>query len=100
MSEKIKDKIKEATKSWIAKYIPLVPLLSKISTVRLLWTAAIAALSIENLVFGALAFAGSAVSWYTTEYFRAKRAKEQVITEQNFAGQTVRGRRADLNRLN
>lgn len=95
MFGKAKDQLPDA-KSTIAKHLPL---LTKLSGFKMLWTAAIATVSLTNVIWGGLALVGSALSFGAIEYFRCKRAREQLMTEENFAGQTVRGRRGDLSRL-
>ena len=83
--------------------LPLLPaLLKKLPSflnTKVVWSAAIAALSLENLALGVLALAGSGASFYALEFIRCRRARNDIITETNFAGQKVRGRRADLSRL-
>lgn len=93
---KVKDKLPGITKAGVAKYLPL---LSRIPGVKVLVTAAIAAVSLQSMVWGGLALAGSLMSFGALEYLRCRRARENIISEENFAGQTVRGRRGDLHRL-
>lgn len=66
---------------------------------KFVWATIITAATLTTLKWAALGFAiiGSAV--YTMEYIRAKKSREDVITEVNFAGQLVKGTRADLCRL-
>lgn len=66
---------------------------------RFLWASAIAVLTISALKWAALGFAVVGLGVYTAEYFRAKKSREDEITEINFAGQRVVGKRADLYRL-
>jgi hypothetical protein len=93
---KAKDKLPGITKAGVAKYLPL---LSRLPGARVLVTAAVAAVTLQSVVWGALALAGTVLSFGTLEYLRCRRARENIISEENFAGQTVRGRRGDLHRL-
>lgn len=66
---------------------------------RFLWAFSVAALGAVALKWAAIAFGVAGVSVYTLEYFRAKKSREDEITETNFAGQRVKGKRSDLYRL-
>ena len=66
---------------------------------RFLWAFSIAALGAVALKWAAIGFGLAGVGVYTLEYFRAKKSREDVINEINFAGQRVQGTRADLYRL-
>lgn len=92
----VKDKMPAAPKIDVAGKLPLLGMLAKS---RLVWTALVAAISLQSVIGGLAAVAGAAVSFFAFEYVRCRKAREQVITETNFAGQTVRGKRKDLNRL-
>ena len=64
-----------------------------------MWASAIALLSMQTMawVAGGLAVLGGGI--LATEYLQSRRARTNVITEVNFAGQHVEGTRADLYRL-
>jgi hypothetical protein len=83
--------------------LPLLPALLKklpaFLNTKVIWSTVIAALSLQNLALGVLALAGSGASFYALEFLRCRRTRNDIITETNFAGQKVRGRRADLSRL-
>lgn len=66
---------------------------------RFMWGAIFAALTIKTLMVtaGLLTLAGCGI--LAAEYVRAKRVREEEIIEVNFAGQRVKGSRADLCRL-
>lgn len=66
---------------------------------RFMWGAIFAALTIKTLMVtaGLLTLAGCGI--LGVEYMRAKRVREEEIIEVNFAGQRVKGTRADLCRL-
>jgi hypothetical protein len=66
---------------------------------KFMWGSVIALISMTALKWAAIGFAlvGSAV--YTAEYYRAKKSREDEIIEINFAGQRVKGKRADLYHL-
>jgi len=66
---------------------------------RFLWAFSIAALGAVALKWAAIGFGLAGIGVYTLEYFRAKKSREDVINEINFAGQRVQGTRADLYRL-
>jgi len=66
---------------------------------RFLWAFSIAALGAVALKWAAIGFGVAGIGVYTLEYFRAKKSREDVINEINFAGQRVQGTRADLYRL-
>ncbi|TAL39507.1 MAG: hypothetical protein EPN97_02275 [Alphaproteobacteria bacterium] len=92
----VKGKVPTAPKLDIASKAPLLGMLAKS---RLLWTSIVAAISIQSVIGGLVAVGGAAVSFLAFEYYRCRKAREQIITEVNFAGQTVRGKRKDLHRL-
>ncbi|MEZ0224352.1 MAG: hypothetical protein ACAH83_07365 [Alphaproteobacteria bacterium] len=92
----VKGKIPATPKLDVAGKLPLLGLLAKS---RLVWTALVAAISLQSVIGGLAAVAGAGASFLALEYHRCRKAREQVITETNFAGQTVRGKRKDLNRL-
>jgi hypothetical protein len=92
----VKGKLPAGGKLDIASKIPLLGMLVKS---RLVWTTLVAAVSVQSLIGGAIAVGVAGASFFTLEYFRCRKAREQVITEVNFAGQTVRGRRKDLHKL-
>ena len=66
---------------------------------RMMWASAIAFFSINAVAWtiGCVAFAGIAL--FALEYAQSRRARNETITEVNFAGQTVEGTRADLYHL-
>lgn len=66
---------------------------------RMMWASAIALISMQAMVWvaGGLAIAGAAL--FYLEYAQSRKAKQELITEVNFAGQTVQGTRADLYHL-
>lgn len=66
---------------------------------RFVWGAIFAALSIKTLALASVVLAATGLGILAAEYKRAKRMREDIITETNFAGQQVQGRRADLCRL-
>lgn len=66
---------------------------------KFLWGSAIALLSMKTLMWAAIGLGVTGVGVYTMEYFRAKNARDDVLTEINFAGQRVQGKRSDLYRL-
>lgn len=66
---------------------------------RFLWAFTITALGAVALKWAALGFGIAGIGVYTLEYFRAKKSREDVISEINPAGQRVQGTRADLCRL-
>ena len=72
---------------------------SRIWGVRLLWTAAVAVLSVHFVAWTAFAIGAIGAGVLATEYVHCARARKDVITEVNFAGQKVEGTRADLCRL-
>ncbi len=93
--DELKDKFPLPKLDVLAK----LPTLAKLFKSNLVWTAVFAAISFESMVAGAAAIAGAAISFYAMEYVRCRRSREQIMTETNFAGQTVRGKRGDLHRL-
>lgn len=66
---------------------------------RLLWASAVALLSMTAMAWVALSLAVVGAGMFVAEYMQSRRAREQVITEINFAGQRVEGKRKDLCRL-
>jgi hypothetical protein len=66
---------------------------------RFMWAAIFAALSVHTLLMTALVLAAAGAAIMGLEYVRCKKGREDIITEVNFAGQKVTGRRADLCRL-
>lgn len=66
---------------------------------KFMWGSAIALISMTALKWAAIGFALAGSAVYTAEYFRAKKSRDDVIVEINFAGQRVKGKRADLYRL-
>lgn len=66
---------------------------------KFMWAFAVAALTVSTLKWAAIGFGVVGVAVYTGEYFRAKKSRNDEITEINFAGQKVKGTRADLYRL-
>ena len=66
---------------------------------KFLWSSAIALLSINTLAWAAVGLGVVGIGVYTLEYYRAKNARDDVLTEVNFAGQRVKGARSDLYRL-
>lgn len=66
---------------------------------RFLWAAAFAALSTKTLMMAAIVLGVTGGAMFALEYYRARRDSEDIITEVNFAGQKVEGKRADLCRL-
>ncbi len=73
--------------------------MSRVWGVRILWTAAVAALSTCVMVWAAAAIGIVGAGMLIAEYEHARRARKDIITEVNFAGQRVQGMRADLCRL-
>ncbi|MEZ0224754.1 MAG: hypothetical protein ACAH83_09395 [Alphaproteobacteria bacterium] len=67
---------------------------------KFMWASIVALVSITAIKWAAIGFAALGVAVYTTEYFRAKKSREDEIVEINFAGQRIKGKRADLYRLN
>lgn len=63
---------------------------------RFLWAALFAALSTHTLIVAAVGLAAAGLTVFGLEYYRAKKDREDTITEVNFAGQKVEGTRADL----
>jgi hypothetical protein len=67
---------------------------------RFFWGFGVAALGgLVALKWAALIFGTVGIGVYTLEYFQAKKSRNDVITEINYAGQKVKGTRADLYRL-
>ena len=66
---------------------------------KFMWGSVIALVSMTALKWAAIGFAAVGGVVYTGEYFRAKKAREDEIVEINFAGQRVKGKRADLYNL-
>lgn len=67
---------------------------------RFLWAFSITALGgVVALKWAALGFGLAGIGVYSLEYIRAKKSREDEITEVNLAGQRVKGKRADLYRL-
>jgi hypothetical protein len=66
---------------------------------RLLWTPVIAILSVNLQLYAAVGLCILAAGALGFEYMRCQRARKEIMTEVNFAGQTVTGTRADLARL-
>jgi hypothetical protein len=66
---------------------------------KFLWGSALLLASMGALMWGALALGTAGIAIYALEYRHAKRARENLIAEINFAGQRVQGRRADLCQL-
>lgn len=66
---------------------------------RFMWASIFAALSIQTLTTTAIGLAVAGSGLLALEYRRSKTAGREVITEVNFAGQTVTGTRADLYHL-
>lgn len=66
---------------------------------RFLWASVYAILSMKTMLTTAVGLAGVAAGLFGLEYYRAKQASRETITEVNFAGQKVEGTRADLCRL-
>lgn len=66
---------------------------------RFLWASIFAVLSIKSLMTTGIALAAAGVGFFGIEYYRCRKAGDDVITEVNFAGQTVQGARRDLCRL-
>lgn len=66
---------------------------------RLLWASAVALLSMTAMAWVAAGLAVVGTGLFVAEYMQSRRAREQVITEVNFAGQRVEGKRKDLCRL-
>jgi hypothetical protein len=66
---------------------------------RFLWASIFAALSIHALTTTAVVLAVAGAGLLALEYRRSKEAGRQTITEINFAGQKVQGKRADLYHL-
>jgi hypothetical protein len=66
---------------------------------KFMWGSVIALVSMTALKWAAIGFAAVGGAVYTAEYLRAKKSREDVIVEINFAGQRVKGKRADLYKL-
>lgn len=66
---------------------------------RMMWASAIALISMQALGWVALGLAVAGGAMFYLEYAQSKRAREETVTEVNFAGQTVQGTRADLYHL-
>jgi len=66
---------------------------------RLLWASAVALLSMTAMAWVALGLAVVGTGMFVAEYLQSRRAREDVITEVNFAGQRVEGKRKDLCKL-
>lgn len=66
---------------------------------KFMWAFAVAALTVSALKWAAIGFGVVGAAVYTAEYWRAKKSRNDEITEINFAGQKVKGTRADLYRL-
>ncbi len=72
---------------------------SKKVTNRFMWTAIFAAFTTHTLIMSAIVMAVIGGGLFMLEFSRAKKDREDIITEVNFAGQRIEGRRADLCRL-
>lgn len=66
---------------------------------RFMWATIFAALSIHALTTTAILLGVAGVGLLALEYNRSREAGRQTITEVNFAGQKVQGKRADLYHL-
>lgn len=66
---------------------------------RMMWAAVFAALSVSVMQTTALVLGVIGIGLLAMEYNRSKKAGQDVITEINFAGQKVQGKRCDLYRL-
>lgn len=63
------------------------------------WLALGAYLTFNGYILAAAALLASGVGFVANEVRKAKIAREEIITEENFAGQTVQGARKDLYHL-
>ena len=63
---------------------------------RFMWGAIYALLAIKTVTLAAIGMAVAGVGLFGLEYYRSRKAGKEVITEVNFAGQTVEGSRASL----
>jgi hypothetical protein len=66
---------------------------------RFFWASIFAVLSIKSLMTTGIALAVAGAGFFGIEYYRCRKSAEDTITEVNFAGQTVQGKRRDLCRL-
>jgi hypothetical protein len=66
---------------------------------RLVWAGAVAWLSVHFLAWAAVGVGLLGAGVLANEYVHCRRARNDVITEVNFAGQKVEGKRSDLCRL-
>src|SRR5262249_15967447 len=92
----LKEKLPPLPKIQMLKKLPM---LGKLLKSKIVWTGGFGAMWIESVVAGAITLAAAGISFYAMEYVRCRHSREQIISEVNFAGQTVRGRRKDLSRL-
>lgn len=60
------------------------------------WGAFFAVLSTQIISWGAVVLGAAGITLLAFEYKKSKASAKEVITETNFAGQTVKGTRADL----
>ncbi len=72
---------------------------SKMIGKRFMWGAIYALLAVKTVTLAAAALAVAGGGLFGLEYYRSRKAGKEVITEVNFAGQTVEGSRASLCRL-
>lgn len=72
---------------------------SRVWGVRLIWTAAVALLSVHFVAWAAVGVGILGAGILGSQYAQCARARNDIITEVNFAGQKVEGTRADLCRL-
>ncbi|MEZ0225020.1 MAG: hypothetical protein ACAH83_10735 [Alphaproteobacteria bacterium] len=66
---------------------------------RMMWASAVALLSMNFLAWAALGLGAIGAGLIALEYIQCRKHRSDVITEINFAGQHVRGKRSDLCRL-
>lgn len=69
------------------------------SAEKYFWIGIAALLTAKGYIFGTFALAVGGMGFVTREYRKAKKSRTEQITETNFSGQVVRGRRADLYHL-
>jgi hypothetical protein len=76
----------------------LVNTLQTVGT-RLIWLSLFAALAVDKILFLAIGAATIGAGLIALDYAKCRKSREEIITEVNFAGQTVTGKRGALCRL-
>ena len=72
---------------------------SRVWGTRLVWASAVAFLSMHTMAWASIGVGLLGAGVLANEYVQCRRARNDIITEVNFAGQKVEGKRSDLCRL-